>query len=279
MNPINYRIAVMYKNQPDYLGYGGYLYRALEKVYRPVHYLPGEEPEGMDEYWYIDDGPTDYMEPKYRPASYFAMDAVVTPFWYLDPIDHYVERSRNFDKVYTTSSASQRYFQEKGLHPEFVGFAADLEYHRPYDVPRDRDWMAVWHNCGDRIEATRRAYERFPGGQWLWAGNKLYAEYISRGKCALNWLRGDIVNMRTFEVMACNIPLVQTRHPDMAFYGFTENEHYLGFEGIDEMLDQIQWVHDHPGEAGQMALRAYKLVQEKHTYYHRVLEIMNGYIH
>lgn len=264
------RIAIIHTPVWGTPGYGGYIERALRKLCKVTHFIPGEETEGFDEYWYIDDGPTYYMGPRYHPARYFAMDMVVQPFWYLDPVEHYFERMQNFDKNYTTSTASMNYCAERGMDAPMIGFAADLEYHRPLDFPKDRDWVAVWHNCGDRITATEAAYKRFPGGQWVWAANDLYAAYIGRGKCALNWLRGDIVNMRTFEVMACRTTLVQTRHPDMAYYGFVEGEHYLGFEGIDEMLDKIQWVLDHPGEAEQMAIRAHRLVCEKHTYDERV---------
>jgi hypothetical protein len=275
MIPPTYRIAIMYKLQSDFLGYGGFIQRALQKICQTRHFLPGEEEEGYDEYLYIDDGPTAYMEPKYRPATYIAMDMVMQPFWYLDPAVHYFERMQNFDRNFTTSTDSMKYCADNGMDAPMIGFACDPDYHKPHVVQRDRDWIAVWHNCGPRIAATEAAYKAFPSGQWLWAGNELYAEYISMGKCALNWLRGDIINMRTFEVMAIGTPLVQTRHRDMAYYGFHEGEHYLGFDedDIDGMLNQIQWVLDNRDEANQMALRARSFVLAKHTYYHRVLEM------
>jgi hypothetical protein len=267
-------IALIYHPLIDCPGYPGFIERALKQVGGVTHFLPGEEQPGFDQYWYVDDGPTAYMEPKYRPATYFAMDMVVKPFWYLDPVEHYFERCQNFDRVLVTSTASLRYCQEQGLDAKFIGFAADPEYHRPWELPREYDWIAVWHNCGDRIVATEAAYRRFPGGRWLWAGNERYSEFISQGKCALNWLRGDIVNMRVFEVMACGTPLVTTVHEDMAYYGFVEGQHYLGFDGVDEMLDQIQWVQDHPMEAHLMAARARALVLSRHTYLHRVMELL-----
>jgi hypothetical protein len=273
MRPANYRIAVIYNKLPQFLGYGGYLQRGLDKICRTTHFIPGEEPVGMDEYFYIDDGPTYYMEPKYHPASYFAIDMVVKPFWYLDPVEHDFERCQNFDKIYVTSTDTLKYCMDRGMYAKMIGFAADPDYHKPHDVPVDMDWIAVWHNCGDRIEASARAKERFPTGQVLWAGDEKYAEYISRGKCTLNWLRGDIVNMRVFEAMAIGTPLITTRHRDMSYYGFIEDEHYLGYDGIDEMLDKIQWVQDNHEESMLMARRAREFVLAKHTYYHRALEI------
>jgi hypothetical protein len=274
----DHRIAIIYKDQPDFLGVGGFLVRAVEKICQIRHFYYGEEPEGFDEYWYIDDGPTYYMEPRYRPASYYALDMVVKPFWYLDPIEHYFERCKNFDNVWVTSTDTKKYCDDRGLQTKLIGFAADPGYHRPVDFPKDRDWVAIWHNCEGRVEATRRAYERFPKGQWAWVGNDMYSAYISRARCALNWLRGDIVNMRTFEVMACGTPLIQTRHRDMLYYGFVENEHYLGFDGIDEMLDKIDWVLNNPVEAEQIAIRARAKVLAEHTYHQRVSTILHGII-
>jgi hypothetical protein len=271
--PENYRIAIIYNPLPQFLGYGGYMERGLRKICKVKHFVPGEEEPGFDEYWYVDDGPSGYMEPRYHPATFFAIDMVVKPFWYLQPVETYFQRLLNFDRACVSSTATLHYCQERGLDAKLIGFAADLEYHRPLDFPKDRDWVAVWHNCGDRVAACDAAYKRFPGGQVTWAGNDLYAAYINRGKCALNWLRGDIVNMRVFEVMACQTPLITTRHKDMAYYEFEEGKHYLGFNGIDEMLDKIGWVLEHRVPAEQMALKARTLVAKKHTYYHRALSV------
>ena len=105
MIPANYRIAIICNLLPEFLGYGGFLQRGLQKICHVQHFVPGDELEGFDEYWYIDDGPTAYMEPKYRPATYFAMDMVVKPYWWLDPVEHYFERMGNFDRNFTTSTA------------------------------------------------------------------------------------------------------------------------------------------------------------------------------
>ena len=77
--------------------------------------------------------------------------------------------------------------------------------------------------------------------------------------------------MRVFEVMATATPLITTRHPDMAYYGFVEGEHYLGYdpEDIDGMIEQIGWVKAHAAQALEMAARAREFVLDHHTYAHR----------
>ena len=274
MIPVTYRIAVISQLLPDFLGIGGFFVRALQRICQVQHFVPGEELEGFDEYWYIDDGPTTYMEPKYRPAMYYAFDMQVKSYWWLDTVERYFERMCNFERCFTSSTASMQYCKDRGMDAPVLGFACDPDYHKPHDVKREYDWIACWHNCGDRIPATEAAYKAFPYGRWLWAGNEQYAEYISKGKCALNYTRGDIVNMRVFETMAIGTPLVTSMHPDMSYYGLVEGDHYLGFETIPEMLDQIAWVLTNRDEANQMALRAREFVLARHTYYHRALEVL-----
>lgn len=269
------RLAFIHNPLPDKLGVGSYFERGFASLpdVEVTHFDTGQETEGFDEYWYVDDGPSYYMEPKYRPAAYIAIDFVIPHVWFVNTPDQYVERMANFDRSFVFTSAAEQYCQERGLNTRRIGFAADPEYHRPHDVEREYDWIAVWHNCGDRIAATEAAYAAYPAGRWLWAGGKVYAEYMSRGKCALNWARAEIVNMRVFEVMAIGTPLITTRLDDMDYFGFVEGEHYLGYNGIDEMLDKIGWVQDHQDEARMMADRARRLVLERNTYRHRAMEI------
>ena len=267
------RVAMIYKSSPNVLGLGGWLERGVQKVCETQHFIPGAEVGGFDDYFYFDDSPNDYMEPRYRPATYYATDFVVPPLWSSHLPDIYLQRMRNFDTVFVSNTPALEYCAENGIEARMLGFAADVELHRPHNVPRDLDWVAVWHNCGDRVAACEAAYKRFPGGQVLWAGDELYAEYISRGKCALNWLRANAVNCRVFEVMACGTPLITTRHDDMSYYGFVENKHYLGYSSIDEMVDQIAWIQEHEAEAMKMAAEARALVLSRHTYDHLALEL------
>ena len=273
------RIAMIYHPIPDCLGYGGFLEHGMKQLCATEHFIPGEETEGFDHYIYIDDGPTYYMEPKYHPATYMAIDMVVKPYWYLQPIDYYYQRLLNFDNACVSSTATLQYCQERGYERvRFIAFAADPEYHKPYPVEREFPFVAVWHNCEGRIAASEQAKKQWPNGWVTWRGNELYAESISRGKCALNWLRGNIVNMRVFEVMATGTPLITTRHEDMEFYGLLEGEHYLGFDdgNIDQMIEQIAWVQEHQIQAMEMAARAREFVLANHTYLHRAKEILIG---
>ena len=126
------RIAMIYQPLPDFLGFGGFLERGVKQLCQTEHFIPGEEQDGYGHYFYIDDGPTYYMEPKYHPATYFAIDMVVKPFWYLESVERYFKRLQNFDYTCVSSTATLAYCQARGLDVRLIGFAADPEYHKPY---------------------------------------------------------------------------------------------------------------------------------------------------
>ncbi len=271
-----HRVAVICKPIQSTPGLGVFLERGIQKICKAQHFSPGEEIEGFDDYFYVDDGPTDYMEPKCHPATYFAFDMVMPPPWFTQSPLLYLKRMMAFDHSIVFSTSVLELCLDASLPTKLIGFAADPNYHKPHNVPRDLDWIAVWHNCGDRIAASELAKKNFPNGWVTWQCYEDYAKAISRGKCALNYLRASLVNMRVPEVMAIGTPLVTTRHADMqAIYGFVENEHYLGFEGVGEMLDKIGWMRAYPEEAMEMAMRARKFVLDRHTYFHRAMEVLN----
>jgi len=267
------KIAIMYNPHSDFPTVGGYLQSAFERVCQVDQYTAGAETEGYDHYFYVDDSPTWYMEPKHRPASFWAIDLVLPHLDFLQTPEQYLERCRNFDYVYVTSTTALEYCRSNGVEAEFLGFAADLEYHKPHPEERSLDWVAAWHNCGNRIEATDRAASLYPSGRVLFACWHEYARYISMGKCVLNILRGNLVNMRVFEAMAIGTPLITSRHLDMDRYGFVEGRHYLGHDSLDELLDQIGRVRDNPDNAAAMAERAREYVLSRHTYNDRVKEL------
>jgi spore maturation protein CgeB len=149
--------------------------------------------------------------------------------------------------------------------------AASKEIHKHIDITKIHDWVACWHNCGSRIDYANAALERFPNGWVGYAEGENYPVYMNKGRCALNVSRVNEVNMRVMEVTMMGIPLITDRVQGLDQYYYLENEHYLGHSSIEEMLEKIQWVKDHPKEAEDMALRAQKIALSRHTYYHRAL--------
>jgi glycosyltransferase involved in cell wall biosynthesis len=269
------KVAIVYKRCADRPGPGGLLLEALKDINVAQQFQPDEVPSGYDNYIFVDDG--DFGEvipcPEYaHPSAFWAIDMVIPQQDWRPSLEGYVERSKAFDKVYAAQPAAARYLNEHGVEAQWLPLAASEDLHRPYVGEKSFDWIALWHNCGHRIPLIEQVSQVFPDGFVGWKDGdygKEYAQWICRARCALNLSRSNELTMRVFEVMACGVPLVTDRARGLDLL-FEEKEHYLGFDSVEEAIEQIRWVKEYPDLAMEMAMRARAEVLAKHTYYHRV---------
>jgi spore maturation protein CgeB len=70
------------------------------------------------------------------------------------------------------------------------------------------------------------------------------------------------------------VPVIN-RLPNLDHLGFIEDQHYLGFESIEEAVSKVKWALSHEDAAKAIALSAHNLVHEQHTYEKRVDEIIS----
>ncbi len=298
------RVAVMNNLVPDHPGPAGYLAMVLRNIgclvdqYNSNEYLPhgfsGGSESGevhyhfdhdYDDFIFVDDGDGNHFDcPEWaHPSKYWAIDMVIPgrDYVFTPNIESYVEHGKTFDEFFCTTLGGMEYARSKGLKAEWLPMAAspDRHYHieKNEDFPDKWDWVAAWHNCGSRIDYANAALEKFPNGWVGYAEGVNYSIYMNRGLCALNVSRVNEVNMRVMEVTMMGIPLITDRVQGLDQYGYIENEHYLGHSSIDEMLEKIQWVKDHPEEAKAMALRAQNIALSRHTYYKRALRMFSGW--
>jgi glycosyltransferase involved in cell wall biosynthesis len=274
------RVAVMNNLVPDHPGPAGYLAEALRNIGCQVEqYNTHEDISQMsyDNYIFVDDGDGNHFDcPEWaRPSKYWAIDMVIpgNDYLFTPNIDGYIEHGKTFDEFYATTFGAVGHAKERELNAIWLPMACNPEVHKPIEEEKIWDWVACWHNCGSRIDYSNAALEKFPNGWVGYAEGDNYSIYMNKAKCALNVSRVNEVNLRVMEVMMMGVPLITDRVQGMDRYGFFENTHYLGHSSIEEMLEKIQWVKDHPQETVDMAYRARELVLSKHTYYHRALRM------
>lgn len=105
---------------------------------------------------------------------------------------------------------------------------------------------------------------------------EIYDEYRvlnNQATIGLNWSSLQDINARTFEMMAMMQVPVINRLPHLEELGLCEDEHYLGFDSVDEACDKVAWALSNPGAATAIALCAYRHVHQNHTYELRVDQI------
>jgi spore maturation protein CgeB len=102
-----------------------------------------------------------------------------------------------------------------------------------------------------------------------------YREANNKSFIGLNWSSLQDINARTFEMMAMKQVPVINRLPNLDHLGFIEDQHYLGFDSIEEAVSKVKWALSHEDAAKAIALSAHNLVHEQHTYEKRVDEIIS----
>lgn len=269
------RVAVVYKACPDRPGIGGNTVEALNQICRAEHFEPGEEPEGYDNYLYIDNGDYDYfLCPDHaHPSEFWAVDMMRPQETWRPDLEEYVRRGLSFDRVFAAQPSGVEYFAEHGINAKWLPLAADPDYHRPNACETNKfDWIALWHHTGDRVEYIQYLADKNSRGFVGWKDGLEYSQWLYRSRCAINLSRSDEVTLRVFEVMATGVPLVTDRARGMSQL-FEEDEHYLGFSGKVEMADKVEWVLRNEEAAYEMAQRAREKVLAEHTFYHRMLAV------
>ena len=278
------QVAVINKKVPGQPGPAGHFLEALRTICLASLDNPGDPLDpalAYTDYFIVDDGDYDpFVCPENQhPSSFWAIDMVPPNQQqpYSPSLDLYLEKLRAVDHPYCAQLSAITCAQEYGMNPSWLPLAANPQYHLYLpEVDRTWDWVALWHNTGDRIAYAQAASERFPEGFVGYAEGLSYAEYMNRGFCALNLSRTKGLTLRVFEVGCMGVPLVTDRIPDLKELGLVEDTHYLGFDTLEEMLERIQWVKDHRTEAQEMAQQMRKLILSKHTYYHRALQVFGG---
>jgi spore maturation protein CgeB len=128
----------------------------------------------------------------------------------------------------------------------------------------------------NRVDYLDRLFKAFPNS---WLSTNVFFEQMAqrfvKARMGFNISIQNDLNMRTFEVMSTGVPLLTNRNVEGIDGLFTENYDYIGYEGPDEMIHAAKYCMTlAPLES--IAKNAFKKVRGKHTYKHRMKEIVEG---
>lgn len=84
---------------------------------------------------------------------------------------------------------------------------------------------------------------------------------------------------RIFETLGRGGTLVYPRIEGLDILGFHEREHYLGYDigDLNSVAQAIDWFLDDRDAAAAMAIVGRQLVRERHTYRHRIVEMLQTF--
>ena len=167
----------------------------------------------------------------------------------------------------------RQYMQPGDIHLPYC-MSPDHHYAMS-NINKEYDGSLVGLHYQQRDQLVRAL--RSKGHKILYELGLVYDEYReanNKAKIGINWSSLMDINARTFEIMGmAQIPLIN-RLPHLYELGLIENKHYLGFSTIDEAVRKFEWALENPDFSDAIALSAYLLVNEKHTYEIRVQQIL-----
>lgn len=102
---------------------------------------------------------------------------------------------------------------------------------------------------------------------------KYQAREYAKCKVIYNPIRFEEVNIRFFEALACGVQLC-SYSPALNLFA-EEGKHYLAFRDENELFTKLDHLLENPNVRKKMRKEARKEVLRRHTYKHRVKEILN----
>ena len=248
--------------------------------------------DGLNEHdfhLYIDDGRDDI-----EMAEYPSPNAC----WLVDTHLGYEQRlawAKKFDHVFVAQLPTVDKLQEDGVEnvhwlplacsPNLDMTAAEMRQADIMAEPPSKEWdvcFVGFLNTGvnghghNRMEYLNSVFGEFPNS-WL-AFNRFFHEAAMRfvkARVGFNISILDDLNMRFFEIMSYGVcQVTNTDVIGIEELGFNDREHFIGYDGEEEAIEAVRWAVENPLEAERIAKAGHELVREKHTYKHRIEQLL-----
>lgn len=220
--------------------------------------------------------PLDWELP--HPSAYWVSD---THLGY----DYRLKRAKQMDFVFCCQKRAVEEFIRDGIPAERVKWlphAVDEECYRPETIIEKWDWAFIGYlNSPERVELLDRLLKEFPNAYIGWRMSEFRGFNVLEDAChKMNQARiipnrtiGDDISMRYFEAMASRRCFVTNDIPT-AHELFKDQKHLWLYRSTQEAVMTIKALLVDHGLRNETASAGYSEVISKHTYRHRLLEIL-----
>jgi hypothetical protein len=157
---------------------------------------------------------------------------------------------------------------------QYLAYAYDPEYH--YQEPEtekiyDACLIGLHYNSRSALVSALQS----KGYKVHYSIGNVYDEYrhiYNQSKIALSWSSLQDMPARVWEALAMGNLLVRNRVPDLQTF-FVEDNHYLGFDTVEEAVYKVDWALDNWDDAQRIANAGHRKVKA-HTYDRRIEQIL-----
>jgi len=236
---------------------------------------------------------------------------ITTVLWTTDPPRGCVpilQAAPLYDRIYCQGTEFVDLLRENGIDSaRWLPVGCEPESHYPVEMTEEErrqygsDVVFVGSHYPER-EALFEALADFdlalwgPGWERLRAGSPLRSRVRKAHTAPAEWLRiysaSRIVlathyrdpdnrfavhqaSPRVFEVLACGAFLIADRQRDI-FSLFGDGVHLVGFDDAADLRRKVRRYLDHPAERQAIAARGFEEALKRHTYVHRLEEMIAG---
>ncbi len=199
-------------------------------------------------------------------------------FWSSDThlgYDWRLAKARRTDFNFVCQKRAQEDFTAAGV-PNVIWMPHAVEPLAYPHIPsiKKYDLCFIGHmNDQSRIDALDRMFKEFPS---FFFGKRLFeeaAEVYCQSKVVFNISIKDDINMRVFEALATGSFLLTNDIPTLHEL-FTDGVHLVTYKTLDEAVEKARYYIAHDEEREAIAKAGMAEVLAKHTFKHRVLQVL-----
>lgn len=212
------------------------------------------------------------------PSAYWVSDAHLG-------YEYRLNRAKQFDYVFCCQPQFMAQFERDGIPKEklfLLPHAFEPLVYKPHAILKKWDWSFIGHlNSPKRIDLLDRMCKEFENWYVGWRmpqtpGFNVLDDVslkFSQSKVVLNDCIGDDLNMRTFEALGSRSCLLTEAISPIASF-FESGTHLLTYTNQNDAIEKMRYLLTNEPLRDRLAENGYKEAISKHTYEHRMLEIL-----
>jgi O-antigen biosynthesis protein len=220
--------------------------------------------------------PLDWYPPS--PSAYWVSDAHLG-------YKYRMETAKKFDHVFVAQKEFIDDFVRDGVDVgkiHYLPHAFEPDCYKPHEIINKWDWCFIGYlNSEHRLNLLDRMCKEFPNWYLGWRNSQDpsynvmddIAIKLSQSKVGINYSVKNDLNMRVFETMGTKTCLLTDDIPGVRDL-FIDGEHLVLFNGIDDAVEKMRILLNDSVKRDLIAARGYEEVLSKHTYNHRIREIL-----
>lgn len=266
------KVALFFNYKVQYT-LGHYVKNCLEQITDVDIFLPKDanklQSNSHKLYLCIDDGSHYIFPKKLKPSA----------IWLVDTHTGYLARlimARQIDYVFTAQKDACEKFNKSGINTKWLPLGCEPLLHGKKEQKKNFDVSFIGcDGWGNRRKLIQKIRNKFPNSYIGKADHKDIGSIYSQSKIVFNRSIRNDLNMRVFEGLCSGSCLITNKNT----FGLTEifqpGKHLITYNYDEDAIPLIEYYLTHNEERENIAISGMQEVLSKHTYLHRVREMLS----